>query len=92
MTETESHEHARTDEALETLTRWGRDPGTDGGENIVFGVAGRVRPVTRSWPWGIAPRSLPPGAAGPLLGSRPGPRARRRRVLSASAVRQARRR
>jgi len=28
MAETETHEHARTDEALETLTRWGRDPGT----------------------------------------------------------------
>ena len=53
-------------------------------------IAG-MGPVTRFWPWGIAPRSLPPGAAEPSMDSRRGPRERLRRASSASAVRQARR-
>lgn len=91
MAETESHEYARTDESLETLTRWGRDPSTDGGENIVFGVARQGAPSDAFLALGIAPCSLPPGAAEPSMDSRRGPRARLRRASSASAVRQARR-
>ena len=34
MTTTEHHEHARTEEALEELTSWGRNPTSDGGENL----------------------------------------------------------
>jgi len=36
MADTEAYEHARTEHALETITGWGRDPGSDGGENVAF--------------------------------------------------------
>ena len=34
--ETEAEERARTRHALERLDRWGRDPSSDGGENIAI--------------------------------------------------------
>ena len=36
---TEPQEHARTQRALDKITRWGRDPVGSGGENITFSVA-----------------------------------------------------
>jgi hypothetical protein len=71
MTETESHEHARTDEALETLTRWGRDPGTDGGENIVFGVARQGAPSDEFLALGDCTPFTPSGSRGTLSGQPP---------------------
>ena len=68
MTETERHEHARTDEALETLTRWGRDPGTDGGENIVFGVARQGAPGDAFLALGDCTPFTPSGSRGTLHG------------------------
>ena len=68
MTETERHEHARTDEALETLTRWGRDPGTDGGENIVFGVARQGAPGDALLALGDCTPFTPSGSRGTLNG------------------------
>lgn len=72
MTETESHEHARTDEALETLTRWGRDPGTDGGENIVFGVARQGAPSDEFLALGDCTPFTASGSRGTLSGQPPG--------------------
>ena len=46
MTVTEEHqEHVRTEEALETLTRWGRNPNSDGGENTSSLCSTSQRPV-----------------------------------------------
>ena len=42
--ETEQHEQARTQRALNTLTKWGRNPNTDGGENIAFSVSRQGAP------------------------------------------------
>jgi hypothetical protein len=36
MPVTEKHEHVFAEKALDTLTKWGKNPSTDGGENIVF--------------------------------------------------------
>jgi hypothetical protein len=37
-TETEKQERAKTRRALDTLADWGRDPGSDGGENVAFSL------------------------------------------------------
>lgn len=44
MIETEKHEHALTQKALETLTKWGKDPTVDGGENIAFSLSRQGAP------------------------------------------------
>ena len=44
MTVTEHQEHARTEEALEELASWGRNPNSDGGENIAFSVSRQGAP------------------------------------------------
>jgi hypothetical protein len=36
--ETEAEERAHTRHALETLSQWGQDPSSDGGENIAFSL------------------------------------------------------
>jgi hypothetical protein len=41
---TEKYEHALTEKALETLTKWGKNPNTDGGENIGFSVSRQGAP------------------------------------------------
>jgi hypothetical protein len=41
---TEKHEHALTQKALDTLTKWGKDPNIDGGENIAFSLARQGAP------------------------------------------------
>jgi hypothetical protein len=38
MAETEGQERARTRKALKTLSGWGQDPNSDGGENIAFSL------------------------------------------------------
>ena len=72
MTVTEHHEHARTDEALETLTRWGRDPGTDGGENIAFSVSRQGAPSDAFLATGDCTPFTPQGSRGVLNGQPPG--------------------
>jgi hypothetical protein len=72
MAETETHEHARTDEALETLTRWGRDPGTDGGENIGFSVSRQGAPSDAFLAMGDCTPFTPSGSRGILSGQTPG--------------------
>ena len=63
-----------------TPRNWRPSHGSDGtqaptaGRTSCLGWPRRVRPATRSWPWGIAHPSLPPGVAEPSLGSRRGPR------------------
>ena len=91
MAETEHHEHVRTQEALETLTKWGRDPGTDGGENIVFSVARQGTPSDAFLATGDCTPFTPSGSRGTLNGQPPGPEARLRRASSPSAVPEARR-
>ena len=44
MTVTEHQERARTEEALEELASWGRNPNSDGGENIAFSVSRQGAP------------------------------------------------
>jgi hypothetical protein len=45
MTVTGHEEHVLTEEALERLTRWGRNPNSDGGENIAFSVSRQGAPT-----------------------------------------------
>lgn len=40
----QTHEHELTQKALETLTKWGRNPNTDGGENIAFALSRQGAP------------------------------------------------
>jgi hypothetical protein len=44
MSTTEKREHALTQKALDILTTWGKDPGTDGGESIGFSVSRQGAP------------------------------------------------
>jgi len=44
MPVTEKREHDKTQKALDTLTTWGKDPNTDGGENIAFSVSRQGTP------------------------------------------------
>jgi hypothetical protein len=44
MAQTETHEHALTQKALDTLAAWGNNPNTDGGENIIFSVSRQGAP------------------------------------------------
>ena len=75
MAQTETHEHALTQKALDTLAAWGKDPNTDGGENIVFSVSrqgapsdaflamGDCTPFTATAPRGIL-NGQPAGSTG----------------------------
>ena len=72
MAETESHEHARTQEVLETLTKWGRDPSTDGGENIGFSVSRQGAPSDAFMAMGDCTPFTPTGSRGILNGQPPG--------------------
>ena len=44
MAQTETHEHALTQKALDTLAAWGKNPNTDGGENIIFSLSRQGAP------------------------------------------------
>jgi hypothetical protein len=69
MTVTEEHlEHVRTEEALETLTRWGRDPNSDGGENIAFSVSRQGAPSDASLAIGDCTPFTPQAGRGVLDG------------------------
>ena len=68
MAQAEAVEHARTDEALETLTRWGRNPGTDGGENIGFSVSRQGAPSDAFLAMGDCTPFTPAGSRGVLNG------------------------
>lgn len=66
--ETERHERERTIDALQTLTRWGQDPGTDGGENIIFSLARQGAPSDAFLASGDCTPFTPHGARGTLHG------------------------
>ena len=68
MTVTEHREHERTEDALETLTRWGRDPGTDGGENIAFSLSRQGAPSDAFLVLGDCTPFTPEGSRGVLHG------------------------
>lgn len=72
MTATERHEHVRTEEALETLTRWGRDPGMAGGENIAFSLSRQGAPSDAFLVIGDCTPFAPQGNRGVLHGQPPG--------------------
>ncbi|MBV9381253.1 MAG: hypothetical protein JOY82_04730 [Streptosporangiaceae bacterium] len=68
MAVTEHHEHVRTDGALETLTRWGRDPIKEGGENILFSVSRQGAPSDAFLAIGDCTPFTPQGSRGVLSG------------------------
>ena len=72
MTVTEHQEHVRTEEALQTLTTWGRDVGTDGGENITFSVSRQGAPGDAFLAIGDCTPFTPQGSRGILNGQPPG--------------------
>jgi hypothetical protein len=72
MTTTEHHEHARTEEALEELTSWGRNPNSDGGENIAFSVSRQGAPSDAFLATGDCTPFTPQGSRGVLSGQPPG--------------------
>ena len=60
MAQTETHEHALTQKALDTLAAWGNNPNTDGGENIIFSLSRQGAPSVRFWRRETAHLSRPP--------------------------------
>ena len=72
MTVTEHQEHARTEEALEELASWGRDPNSDGGENIAFSVSRQGAPSDAFLAIGDCTPFTPQGSRGVLNGQPPG--------------------
>ena len=70
MTTIEHHEHARTEEALEELTSWGRNPNSDGGENIAFSVSRQGAPSDAFLAVGDCTPFTPQGSRG-VLGGQP---------------------
>ena len=69
---TEHQEHNRTEEALKTLTGWGRDPNSDGGENIAFSVSRQGAPSDAFLAIGDCTPFTPQGNRGVLTGQPPG--------------------
>jgi hypothetical protein len=67
-TESRSTERARTERALHTLTRWGRDPSIGGGENIAFSVSRQGSPGDAFLVSGDCTPFTPSGARGTLHG------------------------
>jgi hypothetical protein len=65
---TEKYEHGLTEKALETLTKWGKDPGTDGGENIGFSVSRQGAPSDAFMGMGDCTPFTPNGHRGTLHG------------------------
>jgi hypothetical protein len=68
MVETEKHEHALTQKALETLTKWGKDPTVDGGENIAFSLSRQGAPSDAFLGIGDCTPFTPTGKRGILNG------------------------
>jgi len=72
MAVTEHQEHARTEQALETLTGWGRDPNSDGGENIAFSLSRQGAPSDAFLATGDCTPFTSEGSRGVLNGQPPG--------------------
>jgi hypothetical protein len=70
MAETERHEHALTEKALNKLSEWGKNPNTDGGENIAFSLVrqGAATPVGAFSAAGDCTPFTPGGRRGTLHG------------------------
>jgi hypothetical protein len=71
MNATEHQEHARTEEALERLTEWGRNPNSYGGENIAFSVSRQGAPSDAFLVTGDCTPFTPQGSRGVLSGQPP---------------------
>lgn len=71
MAVTEKQEHALTRKALDTLAKWGRDPNTDGGENIAFSLARQAAPSDAFIGLGDCTPFTPSGQRGVLHGQPP---------------------
>ncbi|TKC85890.1 hypothetical protein FAZ69_21430 [Trinickia terrae] len=68
MTETEQHEHALTQKALNMLATWGKNPSIDGGENIAFSVCRQGAPSDAFIGSGDCTPFTPTGPRGTLNG------------------------
>jgi len=68
MPRAERHEHALTEKALQLLTKWGKNPGTDGGENIGFSVLRQGAPSNAFLGMGDCTPFTPVGPRGILKG------------------------
>jgi hypothetical protein len=68
MPVTEKQEHVHTEKALDTLTKWGKNPGTDGGENIGFSVSRQGAPSDAFVAVGDCTPFTPSGKRGTLNG------------------------
>lgn len=69
---TEAAERAHTEHALEVLTHWGRDPGSDGGENIAFSLVRQGRVIDVLQVNGDCTPFTASGGRGVLHGQPPG--------------------
>lgn len=67
-TESSVSDRLRTERALNTLARWGRDPSTGGGENIAFAVSRQGSPGDAFLVTGDCTPFTPSGARGTLHG------------------------
>src|SRR5580700_1196000 len=65
---TEKHEHALTQKALDTLTQWGKDPNSYGGENIAFSLSRQGAPSDAFLGIGDCTPFTPSGKRGTLKG------------------------
>jgi hypothetical protein len=72
MAVTEKQEHARTQKALDTLTKWGKNPNIDGGENIAFSLSRQGAPSDAFLAIGDCTPFTPAGKRGILKGQAPG--------------------
>lgn len=63
---TEKYEHALTQKALDILTTWRKNPGTDGGENITFSVSRQGAPSDAFMAIGDCTPFTPSGKRGTL--------------------------
>lgn len=72
MIETEKHEHAMTQKALDTLAKWGKNPNTDGGENIAFSLSREGAPGDAFLGTGDCTPFTASGKRGVLHGQPPG--------------------
>lgn len=68
MAMTETHEHALTQKALDTLTTWGKNPNIDGGENIAFSLSRQGAPSDAFLGIGDCTPFTPAGKRGILHG------------------------
>jgi hypothetical protein len=68
MATTEKHENQLTQKALDRLTKWGKNPNTDGGENIGFSVSRQGAPSDAFLAIGDCTPFTASGARGTLNG------------------------